>query len=366
MESATRWETCLDPEARLMRWQPLDRLPSIKLKLSVVIIGAIAIAALINSVGLELQPAWVGPVISMGIGVAIMWVFAGGITSPLRDMAGATTQMAQGDYETRVPATSSDEVGDLARAFNAMAARLAEVDQERRDLVAMVSHELRTPITALQANLENIVDGLGGPVGDASLPTIAVNNELVHTMLRQTERLGRLVEQLLDLSRLESGATRLDLGPINVNSMLIEVKNEAGLHRPDTPVDIDVQPPELELKADAERLHQAVANLVDNASRFSPTGERVRVAARPMVNGVSITVEDRGPGIPSGDMDRVFERYQRGAAARGASTGGSGLGLAIARWIVDLHGGLIHAEQADPTGCRMVLELPASPPGGAL
>jgi signal transduction histidine kinase len=361
MASGTRSEICLDPEATLMRWQPLDLLPSIKLKLSVVIIGAIAIAAVISSIGLDLQPSWVGPVISMGIGVAIMWVFAGGITSPLRAMARATTQMAQGDYETRVPATSSDEVGELARAFNAMAARLAEVDQERRDLVAMVSHELRTPITALQANLENIVDGLGGPVGDTASGTIAVDSELVHTMLRQTERLGRLVEQLLDLSRLESGATRLDARPINVSSMLAEVKNEAGLHYPDTRVEVEVQPPELELKADAERLHQAVANLVDNASRFSPAGERVRVSARAVVDGVSITVEDRGPGIPSGDMNRVFERYQRGAAARGAGVGGSGLGLAIARWIVDLHGGTIHAEQAEPTGCRMVLVLPTSP-----
>lgn len=344
-----------------MRWQPLDRLPSIKLKLSVVIIGAIAIATVIDSTGLGLGPDWIRPVVSMVIGVAIMWVFAGGITSPLREMAGASTQMAHGDYTTRVTATSGDEVGDLARAFNAMAARLAEVDQERRDLVAMVSHELRTPITALRANLENIVDGLGGPVGKVPAGAIAVETELVHTMLRQTERLGRLVEQLLDLSRLESGATPLEIGPVTLESMLSEVQREAGLHHPETPVEVDVQPPELELKADAERLHQSVANLVDNASRFSPVGEHVRVEARPVAGGVRITVEDRGPGIPSEDLSRVFERYQRGAAARWAGTGGSGLGLAIARWIVELHGGTIHAEQAEPTGCRMVLELPTSP-----
>ena len=344
-----------------MRWQPLDRLPSIKLKLSAVIIGAIAIAAAINSIGFSLGPAWVRPLISMAIGVAIMWVFAGGITSPLREMAGASTQMAHGEYTTRVTESSSDEVGDLARAFNAMAARLAEVDQERRDLVAMVSHELRTPITALRANLENIVDGLGGPPGDAPAGAITVDTDLVNTMLKQTERLGRLVEQLLDLSRLESGATPLDVSPVSVGSILDGVQREARLHHPDTPVEIDVQPPELELKADAERLHQSVANLVDNASRFSPARESVVVAARQTTEGIRITVEDRGPGIASEDLTRVFERYQRGAAARGAGTGGSGLGLTIARWIVELHGGSIHAEQAEPTGCRMVLQLPASP-----
>jgi len=344
-----------------MRWQPLDRLPSIKFKLSVVIIGAIAIAAAINSIGFSLGPAWVRPLISMTIGVAIMWVFAGGITSPLREMAGASTQMAHGEYATRVTESSSDEVGDLARAFNAMAARLAEVDQERRDLVAMVSHELRTPITALRANLENIVDGLGGPPGDPTSEAITVDTDLVNTMLKQTERLGRLVEQLLDLSRLESGATPLDVSPVSVGSILDEVRREARLHHPDIAVEVDVSPPELELKADAERLHQSVANLVDNASRFSPPGESVMVAARPTSGGVRITVEDRGPGIASEDLSRVFERYQRGAAARSAGTGGSGLGLTIARWIVDLHGGSIHAEQAEPTGCRMVLELPTSP-----
>ena len=127
-----------------MRWQPLDRLPSIKLKLSVVIIGAIAIAAAINSIGLELGPVWVRPAHLDGDRA---WRSCGSSRgespSPLREMAGASTQMAQGEYETRVTESSSDEVGDLARAFNAMAARLAEVDQERRDLVAMVSHELR-------------------------------------------------------------------------------------------------------------------------------------------------------------------------------------------------------------------------------
>ena len=121
------------------------------------------------------------------------------MTSPLREMAAAASAMARGDYDRRVRATSRDEVGELARAFNAMAADLADVERMRRDLVANVSHELRTPIGALQALLENLADGVE-PTDPAAL----------RTALAQTERLGRLVEQLLDLSRLESGGLALE------------------------------------------------------------------------------------------------------------------------------------------------------------
>src|SRR5207244_9781059 len=122
------------------------------------------------------------------------WVLARGMTSPLREMADATEAMARGDFSQRVRATSRDEIGRLAASFNQMAAELAETDRVRRDLVANVSHELRTPITALQAKLENLVDGVEDP-----------DPQTFRTMLAQVERLGRLVTQLLDLSRLESG-----------------------------------------------------------------------------------------------------------------------------------------------------------------
>ena len=147
-----------------------------------------------------------------------MQFLARGMTSPLREMAAAASAMARGDYGRRVRATSHDEVGELARAFNAMAAELADVDRMRRDLVANVSHELRTPIGALQALLENLVDGVE-PVDPAAL----------RTALLQTERLGRLVEQLLDLSRLESGALALRPAPFQVRPLLEQATRECEL-----------------------------------------------------------------------------------------------------------------------------------------
>ena len=332
----------------MSRIRPLDVVPTIKLKLSVIIVGAILIATSVSAIGFRLGwPVWVRPVISAAIGVAIMWFFASGIVSPLREMATASSRMARGDYGTRVTATSADEVGDLARAFNAMAAGLQEVDRDRRDLIAMVSHELRTPITALQANLENVVDG----VSDLS-------DELLGTMLTQTERLGRLVSQLLDLSRLESGSIPLDLEPVELGVLLHEVEREVSMHHPGQRIEIDVEPAHLSVQADRERLHQVLANVVDNAAKFSPPEESIRIVATSHGTDVRIDVVDRGPGIAPEDASRLFERYQRGGNARSNERGGTGLGLAIAQWVVELHQGSITALTADPSGCRMRLELP--------
>jgi signal transduction histidine kinase len=258
--------------------------------------------------------------------------------------------MAKGDYERRVTATSRDEVGALARAFNKMAAELAETDRVRRDIVANVSHELRTPITALQAALENLVDGVEPP-----------DPETLRTMLAQVERLGRLVKQLLDLSRLESGALPLERSRFDVGPVLEHAVREQQLHAPEVDVSVVVETPGLTADGDPERVHQVVANLLENAVRYSPRGGRVEVHARRAPDGVTIEVLDEGPGIPDAERGRVFERFYRADSARASSDGGAGLGLAIAQWIVDLHGGEIRPEPRQPRGCRMVVSLPGRP-----
>jgi signal transduction histidine kinase len=236
----------------------------------------------------------------------------------------------------------------LAVAFNLMAEELAALDRQRRDLVANVSHELRTPISALRATLENVVDGVVEP-----------DPALLRTMLAQTERLQRLVTQLLDLSRLESGGSPLHLLQFPVADLLEAVADESSLHSPDVTFRVQVEPPDLCVDGDPERLHQVFANLTDNAARFTPDGGEVVLTARPTAHTVTLEVLDEGPGIPSEALGRVFERFYRTDEARSTDEGGSGLGLAIARWVVDLHGGRIHAERRQPTGCRMVVVLPA-------
>ena len=240
--------------------------------------------------------------------------------------------MTHGEYGARVTGEDrNDEIGELARAFNTMSAELAETDRQRRDIVANVAHELRTPIGALQAKLENVADGVEQP--DA---------ETLETMLGQVRRLGRLVEQLLDLSRLESQATPFDARPFGVAPVLEDVAREVRLHAPDgVSLDVTTSDGEPRVFGDAERMHQVVLNLVENAVRHSPQPGRVALtASRPGGNGrVRIEVTDQGPGIPPDEAERVFERFYRTDRARSADAGGTGLGLAIARWIVDGHGG---------------------------
>src|SRR4051794_27484780 len=329
--------------------RPLDRLRSIKVKLGVVIVATVAgtVGALFISRDAGL-PTGVAALLAALLGLALAQVLARGMTSPLRDMASAASAMARGDYGRRVRATSRDEVGELARAFNAMAADLADVERMRRDLVANVSHELRTPIGALQALLENLADGVEAPDPAA-----------LRTALAQTERLGRLVEQLLDLSRLESGTLEVQHIPFGVRTLPEQAARESALCDRPVRLKVRVEPGDLVTNGDPERLHQVIANLLDNAVRHSPPEGRVWLSAHAATPGrTTIVVADEGPGIPRDEAERVFERFHRTDAARATRDGGTGLGLAIARWIVDAHGGAIRAEAREPHGCRMVVEIP--------
>jgi signal transduction histidine kinase len=334
--------------------RPLDTVRSIKIKLGAVIFSAVAVTVFVYWLCLK-AGVWpsVSGIIAGSLALVMVRFLARGMTSPLREMSDAARAMAKGNYDRRVSATSRDEVGELARAFNKMAAELAETDRLRRDLVANVSHELRTPITALQAVLENLVDGVESP-----------DPQTFRTMLAQVERLGRLVTQLLDLSRLESGAVPLERSEFAVKPVLDHAVREQQLHAPGVDVEVLVETPELTADGDPERIHQVVANLLENAVRYTPSGGRVEVHARRAHrgNGSAVTIEvcDEGPGIGAGQENRVFERFYRADTARASSDGGAGLGLAIAQWIVELHDGDIHPEQREPRGCRMVVTLPGA------
>jgi signal transduction histidine kinase len=328
--------------------RPLDRIPSIKTKLSIVIVAAVAVTAATSTVGWRFGvPIWLRPLISAALALAMVQFLAHGMTRPLRAMASAAPSMAQGDYSLRVHTSAVDEVGRLAEAFNHMAAELAATERQRRDLIANVSHELRTPISALQATLENLVDGVATP-----------DEATFRAMHAQTERLGRLVRDVLDLSRLESGATHLRVERIEIDDLLARAVEESRLHHPDLQASIEIDPTSVLFDGDRDRLHQAIVNLLDNAVRYSGRTARVCIQARAQSRVLRIAVNDEGPGIPEGERSRVFERFYRADHARTNHRGGAGLGLAIVRSIVELHSGVIRAEANQPRGCRMVIELP--------
>jgi signal transduction histidine kinase len=327
--------------------RPLDPFRSIKLKLAILlaISGFTGIAVFFLGIG---WIAWRTAITAAAVGVLTLQIFAHGMTKPLREMTAAAREMARGDYSRRVRATSRDEVGDLARAFNQMSTDLAAADQQRRELIANVSHELRTPITALQGVLENLVDGVEQPDPDQ-----------LKAALAQTERLGRLVTELLDLSRLDAGVVALREEALEAATFLREAVAQARLAWPQIPFTLVVPPVALEMRADPARLHQVFANLIDNAARHSPPGGAITVRAHRDGESIVFEVIDEGPGIPPELRQRAFERFTRGD--RSGTDGGTGLGLAIARWVVELHRGTISisdARSGDSSGCCVRVILP--------
>lgn len=284
--------------------------------------------------------------------VIARWL-ARGMTQPLRDMAQAARKMETGDYSQHVHTASRDEVGQLAAAFNRMAAELESLERLRRDLVANVSHELKTPISALRAHLENLLDGVEQP-----------DPETLQVMLAQSERLGRLVEQLLDLSRLESGDVLLEREPVRLAPLVSEVVSEIEVARAGKGVKVEGDVPSdlPPVFADRERVHQVLFNLLDNAVRFTPPGGHVVVRATRHNGSCEVRVEDTGPGIAPEHLPRLFERFYRVDPGRSRDDGGTGIGLAIARSVVEAHGGRIRAESEVGKGSVFTFELPVAAP----
>ncbi|PWJ47123.1 Signal transduction histidine kinase [Quadrisphaera granulorum] len=342
---------------------PLAWMTSIKAKLGVVVLGSV-VAGLGGGTFLLLQGFRMrySLVIAVVVSLVVIQVLARGVTAPLREMAAAAGRMARGEHGVRVSPAGRDEVGQLAAAFNSMAAELERTDAQRRRLVADASHELRTPLTALQAQLENLADGVTEP--DPAALEVA---------LAQTQRLSRLVAQLLDLSRLEAGEVPLHRRRVLVADLLESAAAEARAQCAALGRDVAVvveSPPELPLDADPERIAQVLANLLDNATRHAPPGSTVHVVGRAEGSrAVVLEVLDAGPGVDPADRERVFDRFARTDSSRSRAagqTGGSGLGLAIVKWVVDLHGGSVHIADPDDSpaalqpsgGCRVVVTLP--------
>ncbi|OLT20919.1 hypothetical protein BJF81_03345 [Ornithinimicrobium sp. CNJ-824] len=346
---------------------PLGGVGTVRTKIGLLVAGSVLAAVVVLEAGRGAGvPGWLTLPVTLAVALVVTQWLARGMTAPLRAMTEAADRMAAGDYSTVVTATGHDEVTRLADAFTRMAGDLDRADTTRRQLLETVSHELRTPLAAQRALLENLVDGVVQP-DDAAL----------QGALAQAERLSDLVTDLLDLTRLESGAVPLVLTPTSAADLLTQAVAEAGLGARDVQHRTVVTPTDLEVLVDPARMSQVVGNLLDNASRHSPTGGTVTLHVRgPGETGTSpdgsedpvpmdrwrLEVVDEGPGIPPDRAEAVFTRYGRGDD-RG---GGTGLGLAIARWICELHGGSVSAHprpDGRPGACLRV-ELPVRPPSG--
>ena len=328
---------------------------SIKFRLGIAIVAGVITSVVVVTLARGAEVPWpFGALAGAAIALGLVQLLARGTTRPLREMAAAAQTMASGDYTARVDSTSSvTEVRRLATSFNEMAEQLAQVDRFRRDLVANAAHELRTPITVITAAAENLVDGIDQPTPDR-----------LNLLLTQAERLGRLVNQLLDLSRLESGAVPFERVPVVLADLLDEAAAAIEVRGGPVGVTLDVDRTTW-VMGDEERLRQVVTNLAENALRHAPPGTSITLRTHTDGDSAVLEVEDLGPGIAPEDALRIFDRFYRLDEARSADDGGAGLGLSIVKWVVELHRGTIRPETTLPSGCRMVVRLPhphATPP----
>ncbi len=271
------------------------------------------------------------------------------ITRPMSQMRRAAQALAAGDTEVRVPVRSQDELGKVAEAFNQMANDIAEQEQLRQQMVADVAHELRTPLTVMRSNLEGMLDGLLEP-----------NPEELGELHDEVQRLSRLIDDLRLLSLADSGQLNLVLEAVDIRQIITRVvalltplSNEREVILVD-----DVPGRPLIITADADRIQQALTNLVANGVRHTPRGGRVRVTAVQEKEHIHLSVIDSGPGISADDLVFVFNRFWRNDKSRSRHSGGSGLGLAIVKQIAELHSGYVTAVSPNNSGATFTISLP--------
>jgi len=276
-------------------------------------------------------------------------VLAKRLVRPLRELAQATHKLAAGTFSVRVPVGSNDELGQLAGDFNSLALALEKNEEARRQWVADISHELRTPLAILRGEIEALQDGIRQPTLQS-----------IQSLHGEVLRLGRLVDDLYQLSLSDVGAltyrkTELDLGEV--------VREAIDTFRPEyatkgiSLVEIINQNAAAPFFGDPERLHQLFSNLLDNALKYTDSGGKLLIKLEHGDGIVAIDFQDSTPGVPPGELNKLFDRLYRVDSSRNRSTGGAGLGLAICSNIVEAHAGTITAQPSPLGGLWVRMEF---------
>jgi two-component system sensor histidine kinase BaeS len=274
------------------------------------------------------------------------------LVRPIRAMATATRDLASGKYTIRVPISSSDELGQLARDFNAMALTLEKNEKARRQWVADISHELRTPLAVLRGEIEALLDGIRDTTPEA-----------VRSLHAEALRLHRLVDDLYQLALSDLGTLTyhkedLDLAEVLRNSI---EPYRAEFTRKGIKLSSDISnESEITVFADRERLQQLLTNLIDNSLKYTDTGGELVIRLACSNNQAALEFQDSSPGVPEDELDRLFDRLYRVEGSRNRSSGGAGLGLAICRNIVEAHAGTITAHPSPLGGVLIRVNLPAT------
>ncbi|MDN5347912.1 MAG: hypothetical protein PWP65_1476 [Clostridia bacterium] len=288
-----------------------------------------------------------------GIALALAFILGLIITrqlsTPLANLATAARRISSGDLAYRVPVTSSDEIGDLARSFNQMAGNLERNEKLRRNMIADLAHELRTPLAILRGNLESLQEGVIEP-----------STEVIVSLHDEVLRLSRLVADLQELALVEAGELKLRLAPVSPGDFFKKITQGFRLEAAARGLGFELKmPADLpQVRIDPDRIAQVVHNLLLNALRHTPPGGFIALKVRRLENHLEVSVVDNGPGIPAEDLPHIFDRFYRSKAARHQNGSGAGLGLAIAKGLVEAHGGRIWAESKEGEGSKFTFTIP--------
>lgn len=291
---------------------------------------------------------------------------AGPLARRIEELRRGTARLAAGDLDTEVPADGHDELAMLAGDFNRMArelreaaAREREMDKARRDLVAAVSHDLRTPLASARALIEAVADGV---TGDAEMEA-----RYLASARGEIEKLGRLVDDLFELSRIDAGMLRLELEEASLRDLISDTLSSFKPRAEDKGVSIigEVSDGVDPVLASPPRLQRVLDNLLGNALRHTPPGGEIHLRVEPGDGVARVEVSDTGEGIAREDLPYVFDRSFRGERSRasGGDDSGAGLGLAIARGLIEAHGGEIGVESHPGHGSRFRFTLLRAPTG---
>jgi len=290
--------------------------------------------------------------VSLLVSILLAWLVARWIALPLQHMAVVAKAVADGDFRQRMSPSGPQEAQSLAQAFNEMVQKVEGSRRTQRDFVANVSHELKTPLTSIQGFAQAILDG--------TAEDEQAKRHAARVIHEESDRLRRLVDELLDLARLDAGQVAFARDALDLRALLAAVVERLSLRAREKGVSIQSILSGLPtVIGDGDRLAQVFTNLLDNAIRYAPRDSAVVVRGETQDGWVTLHVDDRGPGIPPEELSRVFERfYQLEKSRRSGEGRGAGLGLAICREVVQAHGGRIVAQSAVGQGTRFSVQLP--------
>jgi signal transduction histidine kinase len=302
----------------------------------------------------DLRTRWLlSTAIALLLSGAVSLLLSRAIASPLRRLTAAAGAVAQGQLDQQVPVSSRDELGRLSRAFNEMTARLRAARQMQTDFVANVSHELRTPLTTVKGMVETLRDGA---VDDPQ-----VRDRFLETVEGETDRLIRLVNDLLILSRADSEALNLHREAVDLAQLARATAERVASQAGGLVLEVQTGPGSPSAWADPDRVEQVLLNLLDNAIKYSRPGGKVTVSVQAgRDQSALVQVRDEGIGIPAEELPRIGQRFYRADRARSRAEGGSGLGLAIAQALVEAHGGQLWLESQEGQGTTVSFTLPTS------